>query len=146
MLILKCMMTFEITETNCVLLCLKIYSGILYVDNCMCRQYICHAPLPVHKKDTTPRFLTNKQINKMTAINCWRGQFEVLRIVQKQHDGVELLSGSIVCPQRDDEVVETVSSRLCRHYNQLILETVGLCILKAVVCAALGRERKSVRL
>ena len=76
------------------------------------------------------------------------GRLQVLRVVQQQHYGVELLPGPIVGAQRDDEVVETVSRRLCRHYNQLILEAVCFGILKAAVCAALTdrqSERESVR-
>lgn len=73
----------------------------------------------------------------------------VLRVVQQQHYGVELLPGPIISSQRDYEVVETISCSLRRHYNQLIFEAVRFGVLKAVVCAALGREEfneESVRL
>lgn len=72
-----------------------------------------------------------------TILNRW-----VLRVVEQQHYGVELLPGPVVSAQRYDEVVETVSRRLCRHYNQLILEAVRLGILKAVMCAALDGGRQ----
>lgn len=77
----------------------------------------------------------------MVLRHCRRKK-EVLRVVQQQHYGVELLPGPIVSAQRDDEVVQTVSCRLCRHYNQLILEAVRLCILKAVMCTALDGDRQ----
>lgn len=60
-----------------------------------------------------------------------------LRVVQQQHDRVQLLPGPIVGAERDNEIVETISCRLGRNYNQLILEAVRLGILKAVVRAAL---------
>lgn len=64
-----------------------------------------------------------------------------LRVVQKQHYGVELLPGSIVSTQRDNEVVEAVPRRLRRHDDQFVLKAVGLGILEAAVRAAL-REGK----
>lgn len=62
----------------------------------------------------------------------------VLRVVQQQHYRIELLSGSIVSAQGDDEVIEAVSCCLRRHDNQLILKAVGLGILEAAVRAALS--------
>lgn len=69
-----------------------------------------------------------------------------LLVVQQQHDGVELLAGAVVGPQRDDEVVEAVPSCLCRNDDQFVLEPVGFGVLKAVVFAALcvGQSRDSV--
>lgn len=64
-----------------------------------------------------------------------------LRVVQEQHYGVELLPGSIVSTQRDNEVVEAVPRRLRRHDDQFVLKAVGLGILEAAVRAAL-REGK----
>lgn len=66
-------------------------------------------------------------------------------VVQQQHDGVELLAGSIVGAQRDDEVVQPVARRLRRNDDQLVLEAIGLGVLVAVVLAALrggGRPRQ----
>ena len=57
----------------------------------------------------------------------------VLRVVQQQHDGVQLLAGAVVSPQRDDEVVEAVPGRLCRHDDQLVLEAVRFGVLEAAV-------------
>lgn len=69
----------------------------------------------------------------------------VLRVVQQKNNGVELLPGPIVRSQRDDEVVQTVPRRLCRHYDQLVLEAVRFSVLKAVVCAALCGDRRLKR-
>lgn len=66
-----------------------------------------------------------------------RGKTGVLRVVQEQHYGVELLPGPIVSAQGDDEVVEAVPRRLRRHDDQLVLKAVGLGILEAAVRAAL---------
>lgn len=61
-----------------------------------------------------------------------------LLVVQQQHDGVELLAGAVVGPQRHDEIVEPVPGRLRGNDDQLVLEPVGFGVLKAVVFAALG--------
>lgn len=68
-----------------------------------------------------------------------------LRVVQEQHYGVELLSGSIVSTQRDNEVVEAVSRRLRRHDDQFVLKAVGFGILEAAVRAALTEGRDGSR-
>lgn len=69
-----------------------------------------------------------------------------LRVVQEQNNGVELLPGSIVGTQRDDEVVEAVPRCLRRHDDQLVLKAVGLGILEAAVRAALrqGNDGRQV--
>lgn len=69
------------------------------------------------------------------------GAWRVSLVVQQQHDGVELPAGSVVGPQRHDEVVQPVARRLRRHDDQLVLEAVSLGVLVAVVFAALPRAR-----
>lgn len=60
-------------------------------------------------------------------------------VVQQQHDGVELLAGSVVGAQGHDEVVQPVARRLRRDDDQSVLEAVGLGVFVAVVLAALPR-------
>lgn len=63
------------------------------------------------------------------------------RIIQQQHNGVELFARSVISPERDDEVVEAVPRRLGRHDDELVFEAVSFGVLKAVVPAALlGRQ------
>lgn len=62
------------------------------------------------------------------------------RVVQQQDNGVELLPGPVIRPQRHDEVVEAVAGGLGRHNDELVLEAVGLGVLEAVVPAALGKK------
>lgn len=64
------------------------------------------------------------------------------RVVQQQDDGVELLPGSVISPEGDDEVVEAVAGGLGRHNDELVLEAIGLGVLEAVVPAALGEKRQ----
>lgn len=70
----------------------------------------------------------------------WNGTSIDLLVIQQQHDGVELLARPVVGSQRDDEVVEAVPCRLCRHYDQLVLKAVGLGVLEAVMHAALDGD------
>lgn len=63
------------------------------------------------------------------------------RIIQQQHNGVEFFPGSVISPERHDEVIEAVPRRLGRHDDELVFEAVSLRVLKAVVPAALGADR-----
>lgn len=66
----------------------------------------------------------------------------VSHALQQQHDGVQLLSGSVVGPERHDEVVEAVSCTLRRHNDQLVFEAVGAGILERTVVASLEEEQR----
>lgn len=64
-----------------------------------------------------------------------------LHALQQQHDGVELLPGSVIGPQRHNEVVQTVPRALRRHDDQFVLEAVGPGILEKGVVTSLGEEQ-----
>lgn len=65
-----------------------------------------------------------------------------LHALQQQHDGVELLPGSVVGPQRHNEVVQTIPCALRRHDDQFVFEAVGAGILEKGVVTSLGGEAK----
>lgn len=58
--------------------------------------------------------------------------------LQQEHDGVQLLPGSVIRSQRHDEVVEAVTGAFSRHDDQLVLETVRAGVLVGHVMARLG--------
>lgn len=63
--------------------------------------------------------------------------------LQQQHDGVELLPGSVVGPQRHDEVVQTVPRALRRHDDQFVFEAVRAGVLeKGVVTRLRGKHSR----
>lgn len=62
--------------------------------------------------------------------------------LQQQHNGVELLPGSVVGPQRHNEVVQPVPCALRRHNDRLVFEAVGASILEKGVVASLEERRK----
>lgn len=61
----------------------------------------------------------------------------LLRVVQEQHDWVELFLWPIISPQRHDEVVQSVAGRLSRHNYELVLKAVCFGIFKAVMLTTL---------
>lgn len=63
--------------------------------------------------------------------------------LQQQHNGVELLPGPVVGPQRHDEVVQPVPCALRRHNDRLVFEAVGAGILEKGVVASLEEKRKA---
>lgn len=67
-----------------------------------------------------------------------------LLVVQQQHNWIQLFAGPIVRTKGDDEVIQSVPSRLRRNDNQFVLKPVGFGVFKAVVLAALcgGRQRR----
>lgn len=75
--------------------------------------------------------------NKWETFSCLLADS---RVVQQQDDGVQLLPGPVIRPERHDEVVEAVAGSLGRHDDELVLEAVGLGVLEAVVPAALGKR------
>ncbi len=64
-----------------------------------------------------------------------------LHALQQQHDRVEFLPGSIVGPERHNEVVQTVPCTLCGHNDQFVFEAVGAGILKKGVVTSLGEKQ-----
>jgi len=58
--------------------------------------------------------------------------------LQQQHDGVELLPGSVVGSERHNEVVQAVSGTLRGHNDQFVIEAVGAGVLKHGVVTSLG--------
>lgn len=60
--------------------------------------------------------------------------------LQQQHDGVELLPGSVVGPQRHDEVVQAVPRALRRNNDQFVPEAVRAGILERDVVTGLRGE------
>lgn len=68
------------------------------------------------------------------------------RIIQQQHDGVELFPGSVISPERNNEVIKAVPRRLDWHDDELVFKAVSLRILKTAVPAALCADRYVRRL
>lgn len=64
------------------------------------------------------------------------------RVIQQQDNGVELFPGSVISPERHNEVIETVPRSLSRHNDELVFKTISLSILETVVPATLHREQK----
>lgn len=82
-----------------------------------------------------------------TPVSCGRG--EIIgnsRIIQQQHDGVELFPGSVISPERNNEVIKAVPCRLDWHDDELVFKAVSLRILKTAVPAALCADRYVRRL
>lgn len=65
-----------------------------------------------------------------------------LHALQQQNDGVQLLPGSVVGPQRHNEVVETIAGTLRRYNDQFVFEAVGASVLKRHVVTGLGGDRE----
>jgi len=63
------------------------------------------------------------------------------RVIQQQHNGIQLLPGSVIGTQRHYEVVQAVSCCLSRNDNQLVLETIRLGIFKTIVPTTLNQTQ-----
>lgn len=64
-----------------------------------------------------------------------------LHALQQQHDGVELLPGSVVGPQRHNEVIQTIPCTLGGHNDQFVFEAIGASVLKKGVVTRLGENQ-----
>lgn len=65
--------------------------------------------------------------------------------LQQQHYGVQLLPGSVIGPQRYDEVVEAVPCALGRHDDQFVLEAVRARVLIGHMVTGLVSKEKTIR-
>lgn len=91
-----------------------------------------HAPIPTERD-------AHKNIEEGSV--PWKTSTEKhLLVVQQQHDWVQFFAGPIVRTKGDNEVIESIPSRLCRNDNQFVLKPVGFGVFKAVVLAALCGE------
>ena len=64
----------------------------------------------------------------------------LLRVVQEQHNGVELFLWPVIGPQWHKEVVQAVPCRLGGHNYELVLKAVRFGVLEAVVLTTLQKE------
>lgn len=94
----------------------------------------------VSQHDTKENGVRRKERNNVILL-CVKNS----RVIQQQDNGVELFSGSVISSERHDEVIETVPCRLSWHDDDLVFKAISLCILKAVVHAALCKEWKTER-
>lgn len=91
-----------------------------------------HAPIPTERD-------AHENIEEGSV--PWKTSTEKhLLVVQQQHDWVQFFAGPIVRTKGDNEVIESIPSRLCRNDNQFVLKPVGFGVFKAVVLAALCGE------
>lgn len=64
------------------------------------------------------------------------------RVIQQQHNGVELSPGSVISSERHDEVIETVPRGLGWHNDEFVLKSVRFGIHKTVVPAPLHTKKE----
>lgn len=88
------------------------------------------------------RFSNQRALFSPLPLSGWVGgvgavRWVFLHALQQQHNGVELLPGSVIGPQRDDKVVQPVACALGRHDDQLVLEPVGAGVLERDVGTSL---------
>lgn len=81
-----------------------------------------------------------------TPVLAVEGAMALLRVVQEQHDWVELFFWPIISPQRYDEVVQSVPGRLGRHNYELVLKAVRFGILKAIMFTTLQKRDRDTML